>query len=171
MNPSIDALHPYPFQKLADLLAGVTPNPDKALIKLTIGEPQHDAPAIVLDALRNALDGVSTYPATKGSLALRQAIANWAKRRFSLPSLNPDTQVVPVTGTREALFAITQALVGKKDNPLVISPNPFYQIYEGATILAKADLKLLPCSAENNYQIDYRTVSDEEWSRCELLFS
>ena len=170
MNPSIAALHPYPFQKLADLLSGTKPAADKSLIKLTIGEPQHAAPTIVLDALRDSLTGVSSYPATKGSLALREAIANWAKRRFALPELNPETQVIPVTGTREALFAITQAVVGKKANPLVISPNPFYQIYEGATILANAELKLLPCSATNGYQIDYRAVTDEEWARCELLF-
>ena len=170
MNPLIHSLHPYPFQKLADLLASVTPNADLPLIKLTIGEPQHDAPSIVLETLKNALDGVSKYPLTKGESSLREAISNWAIKRFNLHELNADTQVLPVTGTREALFAITQALVGEKQNPLVVSPNPFYQIYEGAGILAGAELHYLPCDAENQYKIDYQAVSDDVWARCEVLF-
>lgn len=170
MNPLIHSLHPYPFQKLADLLASVTPNTELPLIKLTIGEPQHEAPSIVLESLKNALGGVSKYPATKGESLLRETIADWAKRRFNLSHLDPETQVIPVTGTREALFAITQAVVGDKDQPLVVSPNPFYQIYEGAGILAGAELHYLPCDANNHYKIDYQAVSDEIWQRCELLF-
>ena len=170
MNPLIRSLHPYPFQKLADLLNGLQPNPELPLIKLTIGEPQHEAPSIVIDTLKKSLDGVSKYPATKGEARLRQAIANWASNRFNLTALDADTQILPVTGTREALFAITQALVGEKDRPLVVSPNPFYQIYEGAGILAGAELHYLPCNAENHYKIDYKAVSDKVWQRCELLF-
>lgn len=170
MNPHIQSLHPYPFQKLADLLEGLTPNPDKKLIKLTIGEPQHDAPKVALNALAENLQGVSKYPSTKGELGLRSAISDWAKTRFQLTKLDAETQVLPVTGTREALFAITQTLVGDKASPLVVSPNPFYQIYEGAAILAGAERHFLACDASNQYRIDYSQVSDEIWQRCELLF-
>ncbi|MEL0621988.1 succinyldiaminopimelate transaminase [Marinomonas arenicola] len=170
MNPFIDSLHPYPFQKLSELLEGHTPNPDKPLIRLTIGEPQHNSPQIVLDTLANSLNGVNKYPSTKGELALRSAISEWTKTRFHLDSLDPESQILPVTGTREALFAITQTLVGEKSNPLVVSPNPFYQIYEGAGILAGAELHFLPCGPDTAYKIDYQSVSDEIWARCELLF-
>ncbi|MGO3344636.1 MAG: succinyldiaminopimelate transaminase [Marinomonas sp.] len=170
MNPLIHALHPYPFQKLAELLEGHSPNPEKSLIRLTIGEPQHASPSIVIDKLASSLKGVSKYPSTKGELALRNAMAEWTKTRFHLDNLNPDSQILPVTGTREALFAITQTLVGGKNNPLVISPNPFYQIYEGAGILAGAELHFLPCGPDTDYKIDYQNVKDEIWQRCELLF-
>ncbi|MEP3348955.1 MAG: succinyldiaminopimelate transaminase [Marinomonas sp.] len=170
MNPLIHSLHPYPFQKLAELLEEITPNPDKKLIKLTIGEPQHEAPQVVLDTLAKSLNGVSKYPGTKGELSLRSAISEWAKRRFSLKSLDPEMEILPVSGTREALFAITQTLVGEKDQPLVISPNPFYQIYEGAGILSGAKLHFLPCGSETNYKVDYQQVSDDIWKRCEVLF-
>ena len=170
MNPFIHSLHPYPFQKLAELLAGLTPNPDKPLIKLTIGEPQHEAPKAVVETLKNSLSGVSKYPSSKGELALREAIAEWTKQRFSLSELCPESQVLPVTGTREALFAITQTLVGEKSPSLVLSPNPFYQIYEGAGILAGADLHFLPCGSDNQYKVDYQAVSDKVWQNCELLF-
>ncbi|WP_133011932.1 succinyldiaminopimelate transaminase [Marinomonas flavescens] len=170
MNPFIHSLHPYPFQKLAELLEGHTPNPDKTLIRLTIGEPQHQSPSFVLEKLADKLDGVSKYPSTKGELPLRNAIAEWTKQRFHLATLDADTQVLPVTGTREALFAITQTLVGEKEKTLVVSPNPFYQIYEGAGILAGAELHFLPCSPETSYRVDYQNVSDDIWQRCELLF-
>ncbi|MDE8602049.1 succinyldiaminopimelate transaminase [Marinomonas sp. RSW2] len=170
MNPLIHSLHPYPFQKLAELLEGLSPNPEKTLIKLTIGEPQHEAPAIVLDTLAKSLSGVSKYPSTKGELSLRNAMSEWTKRRFKLDNLDPDTEILPVTGTREALFAITQTLVGEKQNSLVVSPNPFYQIYEGAGILAGAELHFLPCGAKTNYKVDYQLVDDSIWQRCEVLF-
>ncbi|MBR7887352.1 succinyldiaminopimelate transaminase [Marinomonas sp. A79] len=170
MNPLIQSLHPYPFQKLAELIEGLTPNPEKPLIKLTIGEPQHEAPAVVLEVLSKSLQGVSKYPSTKGELPLRSAISEWAKRRFSLDSLSPDTQILPVSGTREALFAITQTLVGEKNDALVISPNPFYQIYEGAGILAGAELHFLPCGSETEYKVNYSQVDDATWARCEVLF-
>jgi N-succinyldiaminopimelate aminotransferase len=170
MNPLIHSLHPYPFQKLAELLEGITPNPEKTLIKLTIGEPQHEAPTVVLDVLAKSLNGVSKYPSTKGELALRSAISEWTKRRFSINNLDPETEILPVSGTREALFAITQTLVGGKDQPLVLSPNPFYQIYEGAGILSGANLHFLPCGSDTNYKVDYTKVTDEIWARCEILF-
>ncbi|MGB0941691.1 MAG: succinyldiaminopimelate transaminase [Marinomonas sp.] len=172
MNPSINELHPYPFEKLAKLLADITPNKDLELIKLTIGEPQHPAPQFVLDTLTQNLDKVSKYPGTKGTPELRQSIANWASKRFQLGQLDPDTQVLPVTGTREALFAITQTLVDStKPNATVISPNPFYQIYEGATILAGAKLHFLAGNPEQNYKIDYTDISDEVWQDTQILFT
>ncbi|WP_438463345.1 succinyldiaminopimelate transaminase [Marinomonas sp. PE14-40] len=172
MNPSINELHPYPFEKLAKLLADITPNKDLELIKLTIGEPQHPAPQFVLDTLTQNLDKVSKYPGTKGTPELRQSIANWASKRFQLNQLNPDTQVLPVTGTREALFAITQTLVDStKPNATVISPNPFYQIYEGATILAGAKLHFLAGNPEQNYKIDYTCISDQVWQDTQIVFT
>lgn len=172
MNPLINKLHPYPFEKLAKLLSKITPNPELALIKLTIGEPQHPAPQFVLDTLAQNLDKVSKYPGTKGTQELRQSIANWATQRFSLSSLDAETQVLPVTGTREALFAITQTLVdASKANATVISPNPFYQIYEGATLLAGAKLHFLAGDPEQNYRIDYSTVSDQVWQDTQVLFT
>ena len=172
MNPSINELHPYPFEKLAKLLADITPNKDLELIKLTIGEPQHPAPQFVLDTLTQNLDKVSKYPGTKGTPELRQSIANWASKRFQLNQLNPDTQVLPVTGTREALFAITQTLVDStKPNATVISPNPFYQIYEGATILAGAKLHFLAGNPEQNYKIDYTCISDQVWQDIQIVFT
>ena len=172
MNPSINELHPYPFEKLAKLLADITPNKDLELIKLTIGEPQHPAPQFVLDTLTQNLDKVSKYPGTKGTPELRQSIANWASKRFQLNQLNPDTQVLPVTGTREALFAITQTLVDStKPNATVISPNPFYQIYEGATILAGAKLHFLAGNPEQNYKIDYTCISDQIWQDTQIVFT
>ena len=172
MNPSINELHPYPFEKLAKLLADITPNKDLELIKLTIGEPQHPAPQFVLDTLTQNLDKVSKYPGTKGTPELRQSIANWASKRFQLNQLNPDTQVLPVTGTREALFAITQTLVDStKPNATVISPNPFYQIYEGATILAGAKLHFLAGNPEQNYKIDYTCISNQVWQDTQIVFT
>ncbi|MCZ2721697.1 succinyldiaminopimelate transaminase [Marinomonas sp. 15G1-11] len=170
MNPYIKSLHPYPFEKLADLLSDIAPHPEKELIKLTIGEPQHAAPEFVKDCLAANLNGISKYPLTKGEPALSEAIAQWCRNRFSLQSLDPKTQVIPVTGTREALFAITQTLIDSKGNDLIISPNPFYQIYEGAGILAGADLHFLSCDANSNYQINYKEVPDAIWERCKLLF-
>ena len=170
MNPFIQALHPYPFEKLSQLLADITPNPTLEPIKLTIGEPQHPAPELVLECLRNNLQGVAKYPLTKGDPALSDAIANWCKTRFSLGALEPSSQVIPVTGTREALFAITQTLINSQQKDIIISPNPFYQIYEGAGILAGAELYYLNSSAENDYKIDYQSVPDHIWQRCKIVF-
>ncbi len=170
MNPYIQSLHPYPFEKLSDLLSDIKPNPEKELIKLTIGEPQHEAPKFVLDCLSQNLNGVSKYPLTKGDPALSESIAQWCKQRFSLSELNPKTQVIPVTGTREALFAITQTLIDSQGDDIIISPNPFYQIYEGAGILAGAQLHFLSSDAENNYQVNYRDVKDSIWEKCKIVF-
>jgi N-succinyldiaminopimelate aminotransferase len=172
MNPLINELHPYPFEKLAKLLADIKPNPELELIKLTIGEPQHPAPQFVLDTLSQNMDKVSKYPGTKGTPELRQSIANWAKQRFTLDSLDAETQVLPVTGTREALFAITQTLVdASQADATVISPNPFYQIYEGATLLAGAKLHFLAGNPAQNYKIDYQQISDEVWQKTQIVFT
>ena len=138
MNPRLSRLQIYPFDRLRALLAGVTPNPALKAIDLSIGEPKHPTPALVKDALAGALDGLSVYPRAAGLPELREAMAAWACRRYSLPALDPVTQVLPVNGTREALFAFAQAVIDPVENAKVVSPNPFYQIYEGAALLAGA---------------------------------
>jgi N-succinyldiaminopimelate aminotransferase len=138
LNPRLRSLHTYPFDKLRDLLAGATPNPALRAIDLSIGEPKHPTPALVKDALAGALDGLSVYPKTAGLPELREAIAAWARRRYSLASLDAASQVLPVGGSREALFAFAQTIVDATANAKVVSPNPFYQIYEGAALLAGA---------------------------------
>lgn len=172
MNPHLDQLHPYPFEKLALLTAGVTPPADLKRIAFTIGEPQHEAPQVVLDALSGALKGVSKYPATKGDLSLRQAIADWCEWRFKLPAaaMNAETQVLPVNGTREALFAIVQTLVDASRPAKVVMPNPFYQIYEGAALLAGGQPHYLSCTAENGFQPDFTQVPAEVWRDTQLVF-
>jgi len=172
MNPLLDKLQPYPFEKLTKLLGEVTPNPELSPIKLSIGEPKHPAPTFVTDVLVDNISMVETYPTTKGLPELRQAIAAWATKRFHLAegSLCPDHNILPVNGTREAIFSFTQACIDNTDNALVASPNPFYQIYEGATYLAGADLALLPCIEANGFQPDFSLVSDETWDRCQILF-
>lgn len=171
MNPDLQQLHPYPFEKLAVLTRSVQPAPLKPLA-LTIGEPQHAAPKIVLDALARALLGVSHYPSTRGELSLRQAIADWCCWRFRLPSqfLNPETQVLPVNGTREALFAIVQTLLDRTRPARVLMPNPFYQIYEGATLLAGGQPYYLNCTEEQGFQPDFSQVPAEIWQQTQLVF-
>jgi N-succinyldiaminopimelate aminotransferase len=170
MNSELDLLQPYPFEKLRQLFTGLNPDSSLAAITLGIGEPQHPAPEFVLQALRENLDLLAKYPQTLGIGELRQTAARWTTQRFGLPGLDADSQLIPVTGTREALFAIAQAVVNRDHKPLVIAPNPFYQIYEGAALLAGAELKLLNCTAENNFAPDFDDISDEEWQRCQLLF-
>ena len=138
MNPRLALLQTYPFDKLRALLAAVTPNPALRPIDMSIGEPKHPTPALVKDALTGALDGLAVYPRSPGLPELRQAIAAWARRRYSLSALDPETQVLPVNGSREALFAFAQALIDPSMNAKVVCPNPFYQIYEGAALLAGA---------------------------------
>lgn len=169
MNPNLDKLHRYPFEKLAKLKAGVAPA-DKSPIALSIGEPKHPAPPFVEKALRDALPGLSVYPTTKGLAELRQAIADWARQRFSLTQIDPESQVLPVNGTREALFAFAQAVVTPGSDALVVTPNPFYQIYEGAALLAGAQPYYLNCDAENRFIPDFDAVSPDIWQRCQLLY-
>lgn len=172
MNPDLNRLQPYPFEKLNALKASV-PAPDPALspIAFSIGEPKHPPPDLALDALRDNLGEVSRYPATRGLPELREAIANWLQRRFKLPDIDPGHQVLPVNGTREALFAFAQAVVNRNtDNPLVVSPNPFYQIYEGAALLAGAGLHFIHCRAADGYQPDFDAVPDTVWRDCQLIY-
>jgi N-succinyldiaminopimelate aminotransferase len=170
MNPDLKKLQPYPFEKLNQLLGQVQANAALRPISLSIGEPKHPAPSLVLDVLYKEMSKVSFYPSTKGLPELRQAIADWATRRFHLTKLNADTEVLPVNGTREALFAFTQAVIDRSNNPLVVSPNPFYQIYEGAAYLAGASLELLPTLEENRFIPDYSSVPEAVWQDCQILF-
>ena len=171
MNPDLSKLQPYPFEKLADLKRGITPPAELEHIALSIVEPKHPAPEFVMDVLRAELPRVENYPTTKGLPELSGAIASWLERRFRLPAVDPVAQVIPVNGTREAIFAFTQAAVSRSEyRPLVISPNPFYQIYEGAAYLSGAEPYFLPCLEENGFNPDYSQVPTEIWARCQLLF-
>ncbi|MDH5517234.1 MAG: succinyldiaminopimelate transaminase [Gammaproteobacteria bacterium] len=174
MNPDLKRLQPYPFEKLAALKAGVTPPESLQHIALSIGEPKHDAPGFVVDALVAAMPSLNTYPLTKGMPALRQSISDWLQKRFQLAAatLDIETNILPVAGTREALFAFAQAVINKQSEstPLVLMPNPFYQIYEGAAFLAGATPYFYDTRAENNYLPDFDAISDDVWQRCQLLY-
>jgi N-succinyldiaminopimelate aminotransferase len=169
MNPNLTLLHPYPFEKLAQLKNGITPPADKSPIMLSIGEPAHATPQFIKDVLVENLNSISNYPTTKGIPKLREAIANWLGKRFAC-DVNPETQVLPVNGTREALFSFAQCVIDSAKNPLVVMPNPFYQIYEGAALLAGAEPYFLNTTAETNYLPDFDSVPAEIWQRCQLLY-
>ena len=171
MNQDLDKLHPYPFEKLRELFADVVPPKSLPHIALSIGEPKHASPEFVKTVLRDNLDGLAKYPSTKGLPELRQAISRWACRRFQLNALDAETQVLPVNGTREALFAFAQAVVDRNQpNPLVLSPNPFYQIYEGAALLSGAEPYFLPCTENNHFKPDFTAVPADIWQRCQLIY-
>src|SRR5450830_1177374 len=171
MNPNLNLLQAYPFQRLRDLFKGTTPNPAYSAINLSIGEPKHATPQLIKDALVNNLAGLASYPTTIGSSALREAISHWISRRYSVPHLNPETAILPVTGSREALFAFAQLIIdSSKPNPVVISPNPFYQIYEGAAFLAGAEPYFLNTSPENNHAMDFASVPEHIWLRTQLVY-
>ncbi len=172
MNPFLEALKPYPFERLARLKAGVEPPAHLPHIALSIGEPRHAPPAFVLEALTAELRTLGTYPSTAGLPVFRQAAAQWAQRRFGLPagSLDPEGMVLPVNGTREALFSFAQAAIDPRSEPLVVMPNPGYQIYEGAALLAGAQVHYVPTLAASRYLPDLDAVPTEVWRRCQLLF-
>ena len=171
LNPDLDLLQPYPFQRLASLFDGVAPNPALRPISLGIGEPKHPTPERIRAAVSANLDGLASYPATAGSEALRRSMADWLVMRHGLPGLDWKTQVLPVNGSREALFAIAQTIVDRtKPSPVVVSPNPFYQIYEGATLLAGARPAFLNQTQDNGFRLDLGQLTDETWSRTQLLF-
>jgi N-succinyldiaminopimelate aminotransferase len=171
MNPNLNLLQPYPFQRLRDLFKGITPNPDFSPINLSIGEPKHATPQLIKDALVCNLAGLASYPTTVGTLALREAISNWISRRYDVPSLNPETAILPVTGSREALFAFAQVIIDNtKPNPVVISPNPFYQIYEGAAFLAGAQPYFLNTLPENQHVMDFESVPVDVIKRTQLVY-
>lgn len=170
MNPLLDRLQPYPFEKLRALLDGVVPAAVRP-IRLSIGEPQHPTPDVIRRALTDHLDGLSSYPATAGLDQLREALAAWFRRRYGLPRLDAASQVLPVNGTREALFAFAQAVVDStRPAPVVICPNPFYQIYEGAALLAGAEPAFLNQIEANGFDLDLDAVSDAVWRRTQLLY-
>ncbi len=172
MNPDLARLQSYPFEKLAALKGGIQPPAGLGPIALSIGEPKHPTPDFIVETLIAHLHLLSAYPSTRGLPALRQAIANWLTRRFHLPanSLDPERQILPLNGTREGLFAFAQALVDRTRAPLVLMPNPFYQIYEGAAFLAGAEPRYLPCLAEQGFIPDFAAVDADTWRRCQILY-
>ena len=172
MNPILNQLQPYPFEKLSKLLSGVSLPGDKALISLAIGEPQHATPEIIKNTLVANLEKLRSYPTTHGLTELRVAISRWLERRFVLEenAINPDTQVIPVAGTREALFSFARAVIDPTTNPVMMMPNPFYQIYEGAALFAGAESYFINTSNETNHQMDFSEVPSEVWNRCQLIY-
>ncbi|ROO30343.1 succinyldiaminopimelate aminotransferase [Salinisphaera orenii MK-B5] len=174
MNPRLDALQPYPFEKLARLVADVTPNPDRSPISLAIGEPQHPPAACARTALVEHLDGIAHYPPTRGGPALREAISDWLINRFNVPAqwIDPERHILPAAGTREALFSFAQALIDDRASPTprVAMPNPGYQIYEGAALLAGAQPLYLPCLPETGFLADLDAPSAADWDRVQLLY-
>ena len=173
MNPYFKDLQSYPFEKLKELKASTSVTSDLKPILLSVGEPKHPAPEFVKQTLIDAIDGLANYPSTKGLIELRETISNWLTQRFNLSSasVDPEANVLPVAGTREALFAFTQALVNttETDQPLVVCPNPCYQIYEGAALLAGADTYYLNCNSDDGFVPDLDAVPETIWQRCQLL--
>jgi len=175
MNPNLNLLQPYPFQRLRDLFKGIVPNPAFTPINLSIGEPKHATPQLVKDALVGNLSGLANYPTTIGSNELREAISSWISRRYNIPALSAEKAILPVNGSREALFAFAQAIIDTSEiTPVVISPNPFYQIYEGAAFLAGAEpyfLNTLPnADAEHNHVMDFSSVPADVLARTQLVY-
>ena len=171
MNQNLAKLQPYPFQKLAALLSGAKPHAGLRPINLSIGEPKHATPQFIRDALIENLGGLSGYPATAGSDTLRGAIAGWIERRYRLPKIDPGKQVLPVNGSREALFAFAQAVVdASRERPVVVAPNPFYQIYEGAALLAGAEPQFLNILPHNRFALDFGQLPESVWTRAQLVY-
>jgi len=171
LNPRLSRLQPYPFERLRALLAGVTPNPARSPINLSIGEPKHPTPKLILDALAAAAPGVANYPTTAGAPPLREAITDWLMRRHQLPALDAATQVLPVLGSREALFAFAQTVVDPgRPGATVVMPNPFYQIYEGAALLAGAEPYCVNSAAERGFAHAWHDVPDAVWARTQLVY-
>jgi N-succinyldiaminopimelate aminotransferase len=172
MNPDLSKLQPYPFEKLNRLKAGITPRTSAPHIALSIGEPKHATPQFIIDTLARELNGLSQYPATRGLPLLRQSVARWLTQRFRLPaqSVDPERHVLPVAGTREALFAFAQAIIDRATQPLVMMPNPFYQIYEGAALLAGAEPYFMNSTEATGLLPDFDAINDAAWYRCQLLY-
>lgn len=172
INPVIEQLPPYPFAKMTTLLAGIEPAKDQPLIKLGIGEPKHPPPKFVLDALLEHVGKVQHYPNTGGMPELSQAIADWLSKRFHLTDVDPNHHIIPVMGSREAIFSFVQAVINRHHikKPYVVMPNPFYQIYEGATLLAGAKPYYVPCTADTKFKADYANVPADVWQRTQLVF-
>jgi len=171
LNPFLNKLQPYPFERLRGLLAGVAGSTAYPALSLSIGEPKHPTPALIRDALAGNLDGLSTYPATAGTPALREAIAAWLQRRYGLRPIDPVTEVLPVNGSREALFAFAQAVIDPAGTPRVVCPNPFYQIYEGAALLAGAAPYFVEQWPQTQFRCDWTSVPDAVWADTRLLYA
>ena len=171
MNPLLSTLHPYPFEKLRQLLAQAeTPPENLAPISLSIGEPKHPTPALITQAMQNAMEGLSVYPPTKGDTLLRTTISQWIAKRYNISAPDPDTQVLPATGSREALFSFAQAVIDPSADAITVCPNPFYQIYEGASLLAGAQPYYINSQAERNFGYDWASVPQDVWHKTQLLF-
>jgi N-succinyldiaminopimelate aminotransferase len=171
MNPNLDRLQSYPFQKLAELLAGVQQNTALTPINLSIGEPKHPTPEFIRKTLAENLSGLAVYPTTLGDVGLREAIASWMKRRYNIRAIDVRNEIIPVNGSREALFAFAQAVVDtSKPQPVVVSPNPFYQIYEGAALLAGATPYFLNTVPQNGFALDLDQVPETVWQRTQLVY-
>jgi N-succinyldiaminopimelate aminotransferase len=169
--PGFDLLQPYPFQKFSKILASITPNAAYSQIRLSIGEPQHPTPALIKNALTGSLDGLARYPATHGTPELREAIAGWIARRYGVPTPDADRQVLPVNGTREALFALAQTVIdASKPDATVVMPNPFYQIYEGAAFLAGASEAFINLMPEKGFALDTTEIGEDVWQRTQLVY-
>ncbi|MGH6646482.1 succinyldiaminopimelate transaminase [Aquabacterium sp.] len=174
MNPLLSKLQPYPFERLRQLTVGVKPNPALRPISLGIGEPKHPTPAFIKQALTDALDGLASYPATAGEPVLRESCAHWVQRRYGL-SLDPATQILPVNGSREALFALAQVVIDpnlhrEAGGPAVVCPNPFYQIYEGAALLAGARAVFANSDPARNFAADWSSIPESTWATTQLLY-
>ncbi|MBL4743554.1 MAG: succinyldiaminopimelate transaminase [Cycloclasticus sp.] len=172
MNPDLALLQPYPFEKLAQLKSCVTPPAHLDHIALSVGEPKHPTPQIITEALIEHLHGLGQYPTTKGIDALRESIATWLCRRFGLQvsDINPMQHILPVSGTREALFSFAQCIFDKQQGGIVAMPNPFYQIYEGAALLAGAQPYFINCDENNHYLPNYDDIDEKIWQQCQLLY-
>jgi N-succinyldiaminopimelate aminotransferase len=172
MNPDLARLQAYPFERLARLKHGIQPAPGKSALSLAMGEPRHQPPGFIAAEIVAHLHGLAQYPLTRGNLELRAAIARWLQRRYGLSaaSLDPERHILPVNGTREALFAIAQTVIDRSRRPLVMMPNPFYQIYEGAALLAGAEPWYINTTAETCWLPNFSSVPAEAWQRCQLLY-
>ncbi len=170
MNPLLAKLQTYPFEKLRALFSDVKPNPDYSHISLGLGEPRHPTPAFIKQALVDNLSGLASYPATIGSEPLREAIARWLEQRYDLANVDPATQILPTLGAREALFSLAQAVIDPTRDALVLCPNPFYQIYEGAAYLAGAQPYFANSDPARNFAPDYQSIPEAVWARVQMLY-
>ena len=170
MNRDLDKLHQYPFERLSSLLSEIVPPKELAHISLSVGEPKHSPPSFVEETIAASMHKLSMYPSTKGALEFRQVISDWLKNRFILKDIDANTQVLPANGTREALFAFAQATIDRENHPLILIPNPFYQIYEGAAFLSGARLHFLNCNEATGFLTDFSSVTAEVWDACQLIY-
>ena len=172
MNQNLNLLQPYPFQKLKKLLGAITPNQSLSPIGLHIGEPKHQTPDFIRQTVIQHLDRLANYPTTQGSEALRQSIATWLQQRYQLPAIDAESQIIPVNGSREALFSFAQAVIDthRSAMPVVVCPNPFYQIYEGAALLAGASPHFINTVSADQFRLDYTQLPEATWAQTQLVY-